>query len=106
MMKIVAMIILGFIFLEMWAWTNTKDLQAFCSELKPGMSLSVLSPLAENYHLDTARLARGLARRLAVQRGQQEVLFLYLPVQSISGIATCRIDFNKTEVLSSSFSPD
>jgi hypothetical protein len=84
-----------------WEWRNEKNLHAFCNEIKQGTLLSLLPKLAEKHHLDSRKLVN-----LRIQNEEIETSSIYLPVKGTIGVSTCRINFNRTMVLSSKFDID
>ena len=80
-----------------WARWEMRHLEAFCKEIQPGMSVSLLPALAEKYGLER-HWVEG-----SVFDAQSNEWFTSVPATSSFGEIGCDIHHNKSTVISAIF---
>ena len=80
---------------SIWSWWEVRSARGFCDDVKPGTHVIALSAIAETHHLDTRWL------RSSVFDKEKRTWFAFLPTTSTFGEVGCKIEHDKTVVISS-----
>jgi len=82
-----------------WAWWEMKQLKSFCSEVREGVPISSLPPLAEKYGFSPRWVKSGIA-----ETGKKNQI-IFVPAASTFGEIACAIRYDESGVISANINP-
>lgn len=82
-----------------WAWWEMKQLKSFCSEVREGVPISSLPPLAEKYGFSPRWVKSGIT-----ETGKKNQI-TFVPAASTFGEIACAIRYDESGVISANIGP-